>query len=536
MSTRRSMLLVSALFLLAGGACNKDPDPKAETLVISISSDSTIFNPFSPSFSRIGQHVTGRLMRVDSSGQSHPSIAQSILPEPGSHHWIIELNPQAQFFSSAGADPVTVEDVISSITAYANPKTGSTYAGALESGGYAGVERIDERYVRVKFDRAWAPAPSYLGALGVWPTKLVTGLVAEPDLKVPALELVGAGPYRIVEYQAKDHAVLEPTGEGVAYRFEVMEPTAAATAMRRGEIDLVYAEPNLQAAYRKMPGVTLMGYDYHEVISLSCRAGATPAEPKRQKLCEALFLSVDAEAMRTAVAEVGSAPAKGRLFAEQDAAFNAPDAESIVPGFSPEKAKQALDAAGYAVGPDGQRRKPDGSPLIVGIVTYSSISEYPSLASRLKYDLERLLKVSVDARVVDYSQYIEVVSGRRADVDWTLLIAEWPFHKVFDPTLAESIASSSNPTKGSGRNYVGVQDPQIDALVSAADAELEQGRRAKLFANIHRRLLAERWVKPLYFARDAWIVSERVTGYDPADTNFKHTLEQFPERLHLKSR
>jgi oligopeptide transport system substrate-binding protein len=83
-------------------------------------------------------------------------------------------------------------------------------------------------------------------------------------------------------------------------------------------------------------------------------------------------------------------------------------------------------------------------------------------------------------------------------------------------TFAELLRSTS------GQNDVGYDNPEYDRLVTAAQSELDLGKRAELLQEAERVLLADMPIIPLYYYVTARMIKPWVAGYEPNIMDHHH--------------
>jgi ABC-type transport system substrate-binding protein len=259
-------------------------------------------------------------------------------------------------------------------------------------------------------------------------------------------------------------------------------------------------------------------------------------------LREAILLGVDSERIRKEVvapaidgkpAGAGTARAGCRLFVGTQDVFNAPELDNKAASFDPDRANSLLDRAKFLPGDDGYRRLPDGRPLQLHLVGYESIPEYRPVCRRIAEDLERLLHIRTSDRL--FAGDSDMKKFLAHSTEWTIWVAEFPYHELTDPSLASALSSRSIPggANGSGKNFARVHDEQLDLLIERSDGTLDSQQRVGAFRDLHRHVAKLQVVKGLYFTVDAWAFGGRVQ-FDPADPNIKWTVERFPESFRLK--
>jgi microcin C transport system substrate-binding protein len=138
-----------------------------------------------------------------------------------------------------------------------------------------------------------------------------------------------------------------------------------------------------------------------------------------------------------------------------------------------------------------------GQPLSFEILLSSASQERsvnPFVAS--------LKKIGIEARIrtVDASQYINRIRSFDYDVIWVV----WAQTMNPGNEQAEYWGSKSADRQGS-RNYAGIADPAVDALIAKITAAADREDQVAAVKALDRVLLAHHYVIPLFYSGEAKI-------------------------------
>jgi ABC-type transport system substrate-binding protein len=185
------------------------------------------------------------------------------------------------------------------------------------------------------------------------------GPIVPKDAHNDATPPVGTGPFKVVDYQARKHVVVErydgywgtkAGADRLTFRF-MPDPDVRLDALRNGDVDVVTGLPREAVAsvladsrlgiIRAAPGAT-------QVLSFSTEGQFAAERAVRQ----AVSLAVDRSRYVDQV--LGGNGQAGRWMSPP--AVLGPAAELVAPSpFDPARARQVLDEAGWAMGADGAR-------------------------------------------------------------------------------------------------------------------------------------------------------------------------------------
>lgn len=384
------------------------------------------------------------------------------------------LNPKAKW---SDGTPITVKDY----EAQWNALNGKNPAFLVASTtGYELVSSVkagrDDHEVVVTFAEPFSDwqslfSPLYPASQQSTPQAFNTGFLN----KIP----VTAGPFKlskIDQTQKSVTVVRDPNWWGDKAKldtivFRSMDQTASIQAFANNELDIVNIGANAEG-FKQASGVTggavreAAGPDYrHFTFNATSPMLSDPAV--RRAIAQAINRSAIAQSDLNGL----NWPAKtmdNHFFVNSQQGYQ--DNSGDVGKYAPDKAKAALDAAGWKV--NGQFRQKDGKTLDLKFVIPSGVARAKSEAELTQAMLSDVgVKLTIQAVPGDafFGKYVNV-----GNFDMT------PFSWIGTPFAISSAKSIyQNPTKdGKGQlaiqqNYARVGSPEIDALLQAASSELD---------------------------------------------------------------
>jgi microcin C transport system substrate-binding protein len=446
--------------------------------------------------------------------------------------------------------PITVEDVIFSFETYKkhNPFIGAFYNSVVR------VEQSGEREVTFTFD---APGnqelPTIIGQLRVLPKHWWEGSDAsgkKRDTGATTLEPpLGNAAYRIKEfvpgralvyervkdYWAKDLNVNIGRDNFDEIRFEYYrDPTVALEAFKSDNVDwrVENSIKNWATAY-DFPAVNekrvvLEEFPQRDRGMMRCFAFNTRRDKfKDARVRHAFNYAFDFEEMNkqffhgqykriTSYFE-GTELAASGLPQGEELAILEPLRDKVPPEVfttaysnpvcgTPERVRanlregtRLLREAGYGVRDQMQANSRTGEPLSVEIL---SVNSDPMGTERFtnfyKPSLARL-GIDVTVRSVDDIQY----ENRVHSFDFDIIVATWPQFLSPGNEQRDLWSAQAADTPGS-RNYVGIKDPAVDALIERIVFAKSRGELVAATRALDRVLLWHHYVVPLFAHDKLW--------------------------------
>jgi peptide/nickel transport system substrate-binding protein len=180
--------------------------------------------------------------------------------------------------------------------------------------------------------------------------------------------------------------------------------------------------------------------------------------------------------------------------------------------YDPARARALLDGAGWTPGADGIRRNARGERLSLEFVTTAG-NRVRELTQVVMQNQWRAIGVDATIHNVPSRTFFGETMKKREFTG----VAE--FSSTLEPTLApwSRLSSQWIPSEANnwaGQNYSGVNDKRLDALIDAAQFELDPVKQQAIWTEMQRIYATQLYGVPLYFRQDPDIVPKWLTGYD----------------------
>jgi len=337
------------------------------------------------------------------------------------------------------------------------------------------------------------------------------------------------GPYRVTEFVAGSHILLEPNAHwaGPPGRFRritvrTIENTAALEAnLLSGTIDMIAGELGLPLdeglAFAKRHGETFQivykpGLVY-EHIDLNL------AQPvlADQRVREALILGLDRAAISQSLF-AGRQPVADSFMNPLDLGYTAD-----IPRYrhDPARADALLEASGWAKGPDGLRRNAQGQKLSFELMTTAGNRSRELVEQVLQSQWRR---IGVDTRIKNEPARVlfgETLPHRRFDMAMYAWISS-PENVPRSILHSSEIPGAANGFVG--QNATGFASPEMNRLIDALEIELDPHARKTLWADAQRLYATQLPSLPLYFRSDVFILPKWLAGVRPTGNQSPTTL------------
>ena len=424
------------------------------------------------SLSILGNVFEG-LVDIDGNLALKPALAES-WSSPDDLSWIFRIRPGVLFHDGA---VLTAEDVVRSLEHLRADRTqelSPTLAEVVEI-------RVDEPLIvrmRTRF-----PVPSL-------PYHLSALLISKPGAD-PA-HPVGTGPYRLASWTPGGDTVLEAfTGHWAGpprvavLRFRTLSDAAArVAALRRGEVDLAVDVPaGEMPALGAEPGLRTLSARGLRVIFLGLVSAGSAAAPDaaRRPLSDpnvrrAVALAIDRDRLaRSALG--GQAEVVDQILAPEVFGYSS-DLPRIP--HDPDEARRLLRDAGYGAGFD--------LTLDFAAERYRAMDAVSRLLSE---DL-----AAVGVRVTPRPSATDPFFARLERRDSELFLLGW-MSSGDAPLTYDYLLHRREAGQGSN-NYTGVDDPEFDRLIEAAELEPSTARRGARLRDLAERVQRSMPFVPLY--------------------------------------
>ncbi|SDC28801.1 peptide/nickel transport system substrate-binding protein [Actinokineospora iranica] len=396
------------------------------------------------------------------------------LPGPSSdgRSWTVRLRDDVSFSDGSAFDSADVVATYRALLVDSAPLRSRFWM-------LAGVEAIDKTTVRFDLTRPYA----------AFADLLVLGVRSESDIRAdPAEPPVGTGPYQVAEWVKGERLVLAanqayfagaPAITKVTVEF-VPDDEVRAQRMREGKLDGTELPARLATGFAGVNGLAVVEHSSAGLLAVSLPDGPVTGDPAVRL---ALNLAVDREALvERALGGRGaptSLPVPSAL-----AEFVEPGA-AIKPDLA--RAREVLDAAGWAAGGDGVRSKGDtlaafeiGYP-VADVTARDLVAAFAQAA--------REIGVTITA----------APTPRGSAAQGPRLVA---FGDPVDPDL--SLYPLLHPAGG-----------DLAAALDAARATTDPAQRAAAFRALQRAYASAPTMVVLAAPTHSYVMRENWTGYEP---------------------
>ena len=484
---RLRLAFCAFLFLTA---CSRKPD--ANTLVMIIESTPANLDPRigTDAWSeRIDMLIFDSLVRRDEHFNLQPSVAARWeIPDPLTY--IFHLRSGIRFHDGR---PLASRDVKWTIDSMLNGAVRSARAAT-----YQYVERIDAPDDFTVIFHLKEPFAGLLwnladGAFGIVPYGSAAGFSQQP---------IGSGPFRFVSLQPDSEVILErnpaywdaqrlPNIQRVRFAI-VPDTTTRALELRKGsgDVALTALTPDMIWTMRsdhsleieQAPGTV---YAY---LAFNLRDPILKDARVRQAIAYAIDRRPMIEYLWRGLVRPASSILPPQSWAYSDSGLHY--------DHDLDRARQLLDAAGFRPAGDGIR--------VHLLMKTSNTDETTRLLAAVLQQQLRAVGIELDIRTMEFAAfYSDVTKGA-----FQLYSLRWIGGNQ-DPDIFEAVfATSSFPPRRANRGYY--SNPRIDALVAQGRRELDQSKRAQIYAQIQQILARDLPYINLWYLDNVLVHTRRV--------------------------
>lgn len=539
----RTIRVAVALLALAG--CDSK-EPIQETAIQAVTpsrpqhlftatiADPKTFNPIivTDSASSVATgHLFDTLVRLNEiTMEMEPALAESWKSNPDGTEWIFRLRHDVLWHDGV---PLTAADVVFTFDAIYDPRVPSSLAHILTIDDHPiEVEALDDFTVRFRLPRSFAPFLYSIGAPIVPKHRLGEALAEgrfaqQWGIGTPPAELIGSGPYRMVEYvpaqyielrRNPDYWMRDASGASLPYLDEqtlriVPNQDTAYLKFLSGETDIHNPRPEEIPDLRERSptlhiSVEEVGLDTGTLfVSFNRNPQHYNSNGKKdprlrwftdKRFLKAIAHSIDKESIILNCYHGYGRPAVGYISPENKH-FHNPALQDYA--YDLTLARRLLTDAGYVDRDgDGIIEDPDGNRVEFSLNTNAGNQVREKICSILKEDWTKL-GLSVSYRPLDFTLLVEKLD---TTFDWDAMLMG--FTGGVEPHNAASLLRSSgnlhlwNPNQPSPST---TWEADIDRLLAQGSRELDVEARSKVYGEIqeilHRELPMIQTVREVRF-------------------------------------
>ena len=448
------------------------------------------------------------LVQWDANNTLQPLLADKWSLSPDGKTYTFHIRRGVKFHNGR---EVTPEDVQYSLERSCNPDlnspTAANYLGdivgakerfARKADHVAGIEH-DSENVTIHLDK---PRPYFLGKLTYPCAFIVAKVGAGPGKEISKIEqMIGTGPFKADSFLPDQQLTLSAFNDyhGGRPKLERIEEIVMKDSQTRidkfraGEVEM--AGVARQDALPLSKDVKLGNEVQFEArpavayVAMS-KNGYPPFADARVR--RAIAMAVD----KRNIVEVllgGSNPLAEGILPPGIAGHR--DRPNGLP-YDPKAAANLLAEAGY---PGGK-----GLPALE-LVIRDQTPDTRIVAEAIASQIGANLGVKVTLKTMEWRSLLESRNHNKLG----FFILSW-YADYLDP---QNFLSTLLTTSGSA-NHFGYSNPEVDKLCGEADSELDQTKRIVLYDKAEDMILNDAPWLPLYYVRDAELVSPKVTGLE----------------------
>jgi len=440
------------------------------------------------------EHCYESLTAFDAKLQIVPALAERWdVPNPTTY--VFHLRRGVKFHDGS---ELTAADVKYTFDIVLDPKGPAVWRGNFDQ--VDRVEVVDPQTVRFVTK---APFPPLLGALAILRSSAIIPKGAMEKLKLDT-QVVGTGPYRLVEYVPKSHIKLKrnpdywgkplPYIEDVTFRI-LEEEDARVAGLRSGSLDYAFLSPEGVQRIRGEKQIVVTSrprtYLYAFVVNRQRKLWSDP------RVRQAMSLALDRAEIIEKVFSGGATMAGPIPFGFGDWYLSAEELKAR--WYRPDvgRAKQLLKEAGV----------PDGQELDLLVTAFNQ--NFPGLAVVFAEQMKRV-GLAVKIRQVEQGVFIKEVAPPTFNYD--VQINAYTARHDPDGYVYNGLHSKT-------ANACGYSNPKVDDLLVKARTTIDPAQRKSLYREVQQLLLDD--------APNLWIGNDNVTeglqGYVKGYTQSAYT-------------
>lgn len=504
----------SALALTAALLCGVSGTALAADLTIGVRAGPLSIDP---DFTAAGthaeamKHIFDTLIKSGNHLELEPGLAESWTAIDATT-WEFKLRKGVKFHDGSDFVAEDVKFSIERIPKVAGPNPTTIYVRRV-----AGIEIVDDYTIRIKTNGPAPTLPNDFIRLFIVSHEAAKGLETAEAASTAfnsGKAAIGTGPYKFVSWTPKEELVLqsfdgywggkEPWGK--VTRKELPNDAARVAQLKAGQVDLIARVPSSDVpTLEKDAKLTIvkensvylfnMSFDFRDKSpQISAKDGSPLAKNPFQdpKVREAFDLAIDREAL-TEIAMEGMGTVQSQLVTPNIFGYN-PDVKPTVSDVK--KAKALMAEAGY---PNGFK------------VTFSFTND------RLPGDKDVGTTISQMLSAINVNAEANAVPGAvffpaNTRGDYSLTMSGWGTLTGESNYTLSSLVHTNDPAKKLGafniRNY---SNPQMDALIEAAAAEMDTAKREQQLKDANALVATDRPNLSIASVITAWGLKKGLT-------------------------
>jgi peptide/nickel transport system substrate-binding protein len=453
-----------------------------------------------------------------------PWLAESwTMMDPGGYSWTFNLVHNATWHDGV---PLTAYDVEYTFRMLINGSVNFPGPWFSAVKDVKNVTAIDQYTVLVEMQNPRALTVDYVGrAIPIIPKHIYENL-PEPYKSQPWMYLnlenpIGSGPFKFKSRTPGQQIILENTGnhwkvkphiQTITYNI-ISSVDVALLALQRGDVDalLQWVSPSTFQAIRSNPEAfpnfktSNVSLDSTATLSFNLRLYPYNITELRRAVSNAIDIDQIISKVWYGYAQRASP------------GYTPPYKYWYNPNIPPyelnlTKAGELLDQAGFTVGSDGWRKKPDGTPFTMKLLCANDETTR-DIAAYVKNDLAKVgINVYIDAK--DPTSVYTTLRNKRTDWETSLNLNRDSYAISMDNSDTFYYRFHSSRATETGWNIVGYNNPEVDDLVANATLNFNVTDRVQKLWRVQEILAEEVPRVSLYHMQILNVYrDDRVTGW-----------------------
>ncbi|MDR2069655.1 MAG: peptide ABC transporter substrate-binding protein [Spirochaetaceae bacterium] len=455
------------------------------------------------------------LITYDKDNNIIPALAESWTISDDGTVYTFRLRPGLKW---SDGSPLTAQDFVYSYFRVLDPKIAAQYSvmftdfikGAEEY--YGGAGSRDQVGISAPDDHTLiltlkGPTPFFLGILGMWTFSPVKQAVVDQDPErwtLSANTFVSNGPFKVSDIKLGESVTAVKNEhywdaahvrlEEIVFRY-ILEPATALTALEAGEIDGLRFPPASETARLKSQSDAFQSVPSFATTYYLINRNVKPFDDVRVR--RALSMAIDREDIISNVLQSSDTPAFGLV--SPGYVLNGKDFRDGRPNYGlsstadVEGARKLLAEAGY---PDGQ-----GFPTVQ--LSYYTDRTVRSIVEAMQQMWKKNLNINTEISTQEWAVYYDAVQR----MDYQIGAMGWGGDYLHPMTFLTTM-TSNNPT-----NITSYRSSQYDALVAAAQMEVDPVKAVALMQEAEDMAMEDMAILPLYHRSIVFMMAPHVKDF-----------------------
>jgi len=424
--------------------------------------------------------------------------------------------------------PFSADDVIFTWRQMLNPANPVLSRAGFDVVGR--IDKLDDYTIRIHLRRRFSPFVNSFFTMSNTPVAILPKHVLGrlPELAHAAYNRlpIGTGPFRLVEYERGSHLTFvansrywrgSPKLGKIEWRI-VGNDNTMLILLKSHEADFYYRATEGQLpVLRTIPGTRVLLTEFTQFADIGINAGHPPLDDIRVR--RALAYATNRQELIDKVSHgvnaLGNTDQPSFLWVHDDKAADYP--------YDPKRAAALLDAAGWALGPDGLRHR-NGKPLAFEMVGFTGSSTVAG-AQQVIQEQWRQAGVGIQIKNFPSNQLYATLADAGVEQTGNFDVAYEEWANGVDPDESVLVRCDMAPPKG--WNIYHFCSPALDRAEADALANYDQAKRKADYAVVQREIADKLPFIVIWYVKRLDVINTDFSNYRPAHavTPFWNTWE-----------